>query len=52
MRITNAGQCIMDGGADDRIEVVISCEHPSIYLYLVIRKWEGKEGSGKGGELE
>ena len=42
MRITNAGQCIMDGGADDRIEVVISCEHPELYL--------DQEMGGKGGE--
>ena len=46
MQITNEGLCVMDGGADDRIEVVISCEHPSIDLYLVIRRWEGKEGRG------
>jgi hypothetical protein len=46
MQITNEGLCVTNEGADDRIEVVISCEHPSIDLYLVIRRWEGKEGRG------
>jgi hypothetical protein len=36
----------MDGGTDDRIEVVISCEHPSIEELYTIRRLEGKEGRG------